>query len=292
MLSEEDQASTVAEEQRKHQLKYKTPKDPLIFCHGLLGFDYLGPAGFTPLQISHWRGIREVLEANGVEVLICRVPATSSIAERAATLNDLIAEKYTGRTVNLIGHSMGGLDCRYLISMINPHRFKVASLTTISTPHRGSPFADYVIDDVIGRERLPQLIGMMDSLQIPNQGDGTAFAALRTNAMREFNTQVVDDPNVMYYSWGASFEPGLFDTFRWPHSVIMSKEGPNDGMVSVHSARWGEYRGTLSGVNHLDLVGWVNQVRYILSDWTGNPIAFKPATFYLEISDFLAEQGF
>ncbi|WOO78979.1 Lipase 2 [Vanrija pseudolonga] len=292
MLSEEDQAGTVAEEQKKHQLKYKTPKDPLIFCHGLLGFDILGPAGFTPLQISHWRGIREVLEANGVEVLICRVPATSSIAERAATLNDLIAEKYTGRTVNLIGHSMGGLDCRYLISMINPHRFQVASLTTISTPHRGSPFADYVIDDVIGRERLPQLIGMMESLQLPNQGDGAAFAALRTNAMKEFNTQVVDDPNVMYYSWGASFEPGLFDTFRWPHSVIMAKEGPNDGMVSVHSARWGEYRGTLNGVNHLDLVGWVNQVRYILSDWSGNPITFKPATFYLEISNFLAEQGF
>jgi triacylglycerol lipase len=52
-------------------------------------------------------------------------------------------------------------------------------------------------------------------------------------------------------------------------------------------------------------VGWVNHVRYVISGWTGNPIAFKPATFYLEIvsakscrdglttqSDYLAEQGF
>ena len=121
------------------------------------------------LQISHWRGIREVLESNGVEVLITRVAATASIADRAATLEELIAEKYPGRQVNLIGHSMvggiiraryelmidgiqGGLDCRYLISKIAPKSFKPISLTTISTPHRGSPFADYVFDNVIGRE--------------------------------------------------------------------------------------------------------------------------------------------
>ena len=60
------------------------------------------------LQISHWRGIREVLESNGVELLIARVPATSSIKERAQILEEAIAEKYAGREVNLIGHSMVG----------------------------------------------------------------------------------------------------------------------------------------------------------------------------------------
>lgn len=58
------------------------------------------------LQISHWRGIREVLESNGVEVLIARVPATSSIKDRARILADFISEKYPGREINLIGHSM------------------------------------------------------------------------------------------------------------------------------------------------------------------------------------------
>lgn len=93
----------------------------------------------------------------------------------------------------------------------------------------------------------------MESMNLPNSGDGAAFQALGTRAMKVFNTEVVDDPDVKYYSWGASFHPGLLDTFRWPHSVILAKEGPNDGLVSVHSARWGEYRGTLLGVNHLDL---------------------------------------
>ncbi|RSH84369.1 uncharacterized protein EHS24_005889 [Apiotrichum porosum] len=292
MLAEEDQADTIEEEQAQHAIKYHTPQHPMVFCHGLMGFDYLGPDAIPALQINHWRGIREVLEANGVEVMICRVPATSSIKDRAAILEKLIGEKYPGRTINLVAHSMGGLDCRYLISQLEHEQFKVASLTTISTPHRGSPFADYVIDNVIGADRLPQLLGVMEAMQIPNSGDGNAFSNLRTKAMAQFNAEVVDDPDVKYYSWGANFEPSIFDTFRWPHSVILAKEGPNDGLVSVHSARWGEYRGTLLDVNHLDLVGWVNAVRYMLSGLTGKPIAFKPATFYLEISDYLAVQGF
>ena len=93
----------------------------------------------------------------------------------------------------------------------------------------------------------------MNTLRLPDSGDGSAFNALGTRSMKEFNAEVVDDEDVQYYSWGASFEPGLLDTFRWPHSVISAVEGPNDGLVSVHSAMWGEYRGTLMGVNHLDL---------------------------------------
>lgn len=63
----------------------------------------------SSLQISHWRGIREVLESNGVEVLIARVPATSSIKDRARILADFISEKYPGREINLVGHSMVNL---------------------------------------------------------------------------------------------------------------------------------------------------------------------------------------
>lgn len=33
----------------------------------------------------------------------------------------------------------------------------------------------------------------------------------------------------------------------------------------------------------IERVGWVNTVRYAVAGWTGKPIAFKPATFYLEV---------
>ena len=88
--------------------------------------------------------------------------------------------------------------------------------------------------------------------------------------------------------------------------MILEKEGPNDGLVSVRSAQWvysyyrpywrpidslqGKYLGTLEDVNHLDLVGWINVARYKLAEWAGKEIKFKPATFYLGITHTIAEQ--
>jgi len=88
--------------------------------------------------------------------------------------------------------------------------------------------------------------------------------------------------------------------------VILEKEGPNDGLVSVRSAQWvcsyypsnphpinasqGKYLGTLEDVNHLDLVGWINVARYKLAEWSGKEIKFKPATFYLGITHTIAEE--
>lgn len=86
----------------------KSPKNPVVFCHGLFGWDTisLGPSAFKGLQISHWRGLKEILEANGVEVLIARVPATSWVEKRAAVLETMIRQTFPGRKVHLIGHSM------------------------------------------------------------------------------------------------------------------------------------------------------------------------------------------
>jgi len=151
MLKDEDKGKTVEDEEEAIARRHQAPKHPIVFCHGLFGFDHLGPASLPALQISHWRGIKEVLEGNKTEVSIARVPATSSIEERARTLKAHIEEHFPGRTVNLVGHSMGGLDCRYLIAKLKPYNFKIASLTTIATPHRGSAFADHLIDDIIGR---------------------------------------------------------------------------------------------------------------------------------------------
>lgn len=85
----------------------KATKNPVVFCHGLLGFDSvtIGPA-IAPLEVTHWRGIKEVLEQNGNEVLITRVPATSSPVDRAKVLEEKISTVYPGRKVHLIGHSM------------------------------------------------------------------------------------------------------------------------------------------------------------------------------------------
>ena len=84
--------------------EYSPPKYPLVLAHGLLGFDTVtvGPS-IAPLQVTHWRGIKEAFEANGVEVLMTRVPATSTPIDRAKVLCEKISEVYPGRSVHLIG---------------------------------------------------------------------------------------------------------------------------------------------------------------------------------------------
>jgi hypothetical protein len=39
---------------------------------------------------------------------------------------------------------------------------------------------------------------------------------------------------------------------RWPHSVILEKEGPNDGLVSVESAKWASW--LLMGLGYVCVV--------------------------------------
>ncbi|KAH8835221.1 alpha/beta-hydrolase [Flagelloscypha sp. PMI_526] len=279
LLQKEDRGETVEEEQQKMHKKYRSTRNPVVFCHGLFGFNSVSVGlSIAPMKFSYWKGIQEVLQANGTQVLVTHVPATSSPIDRAQVLEDQIAELYMGQSVHLIGHSMGGLDCRLVAHKLNKSkypRFKVLSVTTVATPHRGSHFADHFLQTV-GKERMPQVLSWLNML--PNGGgDGKAFEFLTVENIRKFNQETPDDPSVQYFSWGASYDPGLIDTWKYPHSVILEKEGPNDGLVSVNSSRWGKYLGTLSHVNHLDLL-------------TGSTIRFHPATFYLSICDMLAKE--
>ncbi|KAF8560202.1 alpha/beta-hydrolase [Imleria badia] len=273
--------------------KFRAPNAPLVFCHGLLGFDSvtIGPA-IAPLQVTHWRGIKEALEASGCEVLITRVPATSSPIDRAMVLEKKISETYPGRDVHLIGHSMGGIDCRYLITHLTQRTFRVLSLTTIATPHRGSSFASHFLS--LASSHLPAVLALLELL--PNGGgDGKAFECLTREAMKHFNDNTPDVEGVRYFSWGAEYEPGLIDTWKYPHSIIAAQEGSNDGLVSVQSAQWGTYLGTLHNVNHLDLVGWTgfkDMHAFIL----GRDVGFSTERFYGGVADLLAgveeEEGY
>ncbi|RMD40164.1 hypothetical protein DV735_g4946, partial [Chaetothyriales sp. CBS 134920] len=248
---------------------YDTPKHPIVLAHGLLGFDelHLVAGGWFP-GVQYWRGIREALEAQGITVITTTVPTTGSIEQRAAV--------------------MGGLDSRYLISAIQPTSFRVRSLTTIATPHRGSWVADMLFRD-IGAGNVAHLSALLARLRI----DTGAFGQLTCAYVEgSFNPGVADDPGVAYFSYGAAATPHVLSVFRLSHALIDVVEGANDGLVSVRSSRWGRYKGTLNGVTHLDLINWTNRVKRLAARAGLVTPAFNAVAFYLSIADMLAKEGF
>jgi triacylglycerol lipase len=127
----------------------------LYFSPGMFGFGRLASYDyFTHLE----RSLSERLRAAGdeVETHVAQVSPTASIRRRAAKLAELVASTCDvhadGGPIHLIGHSTGGLDAR-LVAALSARldvsaetlawRHRLASITTINTPHLGTPLASF-----------------------------------------------------------------------------------------------------------------------------------------------------
>lgn len=220
---------------------------PIILVHGLCGYDRVVAFGRT--LKDYFPGIREQLEAVGNRVLVPSLSCTRGVAERAAELKRFIQKRVPTGPVHLIGHSMGGLDARFMVSRLGMED-RVQSLTTVGTPHRGSPFADWYVRR-FGRLVTPFFQALGLSYQ--------AFLDLTAAVCHRFNETVLDAPNVRYYSVAGVCEgQWVGPAWRFPHGIVSRAEGPNDGVVSVASAAWGEHNDVWNG-DHLNLVNWPNR---------------------------------
>lgn len=132
---------------------------PVVFAHGMAGFDNL-------LGYDYWGDDYGVFVGDTCQLLevgcnedingsqqsfVAQVQAFQSSEVRGLDLaND--TEGYmasVGATrVNLIGHSQGGLDARKAAKVLYTRKgyTVVAVLVSISSPHRGSPVAKYILD--------------------------------------------------------------------------------------------------------------------------------------------------
>ncbi len=86
-------------------------------------------------------------------------------------------------------------------------------------------------------------------------------------------------PFVSYYSYAGSTSLSVFSPFYLASRIVKEREGENDGIVSVDSAKWGDFRGVLN-VDHWDLIPKKKK--------TG----WDAASFYQEHVGLLREQGF
>ncbi|KAJ3270752.1 hypothetical protein HDV01_007444 [Terramyces sp. JEL0728] len=281
-------------------------KNPVILCHGLFGFDIIGPPNIKFLQLNYWRGITDSLERNGCNVFATGVGSVSSIKSRAEKLHAYLEKNFAKQDVNLVAHSMGGLDCRYLISHIPNKSYTVKSLATIATPHRGSPFMDFIkdtfgvgkLESYVARELQDKIIQQeyLETLKVTSPKlyhqiikwlDAPAFANLTREYCEQFNKVTLDDPSVYYSSYAACIDMKFFAPLAFSYHLVNRIEGDNDGLVSVYSAKWGDFIGVVE-CDHWDLVP--SRVRQISDMFKRKP--FKHINFYLTVVRNLALKGF
>jgi len=120
----------------------------VVLIHGLFGFTRL-------LWLEYFAQARALFEQMGMRVVLPSLPWSGSIEQRACSLAAQLASE--PGPLYLVAHSMGGLDARCWISHLGGAA-KIASLTTLATPHRGSPVADQSVRLFPHSDYLPAFI--------------------------------------------------------------------------------------------------------------------------------------
>jgi triacylglycerol lipase len=211
----------------------------LVFVHGYLGFSEIHILG---RRFGYFRGLREALADFGVPVYFPKVAWAGSIEQRAQDLARFLSS-VPEREIYLIGHSMGGLDGRYLIHHLDPEH-RVRALVTVCTPHRGSLIADWAFHSRSIVAWILRRIGR------PGLDD------LRVTDMEQFNKEVSDRADVAYRSFaGVRTRTQMPRWWRYWHQLLQQERGDNDGLVNLSSARWGEFRETET-MDHVEATGW------------------------------------
>ena len=211
---------------------------PIVLHHGFMG---IGDIKVGPVKLSYFRGIDRAIGERGHPVIVPHVHPTGSIELRARQLKEQIlrglkAQGLDRQRIILVAHSMGGLDSRYMISKLGMDD-QVAALLTITTPHRGSTYADWCLQNLgkkLGGLRLMSMLGL----------DVQAVSDLTTESCRRFNRKVKNAAGVQYFSVSAARPWHRVPPFAvHAHKIISAAEGENDCLVSVKSSTWGEHLG-------------------------------------------------
>jgi triacylglycerol lipase len=262
------------------------PPYPIVLLHGMAGFDQLQN---LPLGVTYFEGVVEDLRQHGEpEVFVTLAPPYDTSEVRAvaiaAQIDAILASTHRAK-VNLVGHSQGGLDARILAGSNGlAYGDRIASVTTIATPHRGTRLTDAALGLLAGAPKADvdaltdALLKLLQKTFYEVQTDPNLREQLVTLSQKQqltvFNPKYVDDPRVTYASYAGrtNLQSGLFDcSAKFPNEPLRLDPanpaflptasllaGPlnhsNDGLVTVESAKWGTFMQCVPA-DHLKQVG-------------------------------------
>ncbi len=268
---------------------YTQTKYPIVLTHGLLGFESIFGV------VDYWFGAAAELEEGGAQVFVTQVPPVNSTEVRGQALleqvEDIVAITGAGK-VNLIGHSHGGQDVRW-VAATRPDL--VGSVTTVGGVHFGAPLADVLVDAPIPLWALIALNGLVETVYGLITGESnpadleSSLGALSTAGSAAFNATYpagvpttfcgegaaevsIDGNPVRFYSYGGV---GVSTNFADIGDALMGiaslfASGPNDGLVERCSTHLGDVIRDDYGHNHLDLV---NQILGLVPPFEEKPLS-------------------
>lgn len=281
---------------------YTETKYPIVLAHGLVGFDALFGV------VEYWPGIAKALRSDGAKVFVAEVSQFNLVKVRGdqliAEIEEIVA--ITGQPkVNIIGHSQGGLDARYVAAK-RPDL--VASVTTVGSPHYGAELADVVRGILKGGSLaetalvsvaggLGTLLALLSGTKNPQDPLG-ALESLSKSGATAFNVTYPQAlpttwcgqgselvKGVRYFSWsGTRPLTNVFD----PSDVLLGltslvyKEA-NDGVVGRCSSHLGTVIRDNYDMNHLD----ETNLLFGFTHW----FSVDPKTLYRQHANRLKNKG-
>lgn len=214
----------------------------VIFVHGLAA---------SPKVYEYNKKVKKIFKENKQNFTVANIPPMIDLAKHDLVLAEEIKRISNGKSFHLVAHSMGGILARKVLKDFNLHK-KCLSLTTISTPHRGSVVANWAMKKM-KYQNLSKIEKIIIKLVVGDSSD--AIPTLTTHYMKYyFNPRYPNYKNIKYYSLGFYIPHKVEDYTKNPiikyvHNIQRSKYFilRNDGFVSTRSARWGKYLGTSKG---------------------------------------------
>lgn len=232
-------------------------KYPIILVHGVA----LKDIGF----LKSFGRIDSILKQEGFDVFKSKVDSFGTIENNAIILKneiDAIIDELNCDKVNIIAHSKGGLDAKYMIENLDMGD-KVASLTTLCTPHKGSPIASGILKfprwilkfiafwinfwyRLFG-DKKPDALRVCEQLAVISSIEEETFKLSELIYCQSYSTKMKKSRD--------DFIMGIPLMF----SHYYEKDINSDGMVNEESAKFGDYKGMAldDSISHSEIVDFM-----------------------------------